>query len=415
MKRENDTVSCEDSELQVLIESYKSADAQLQMRIQQRDNFAIQLMISVGALLGFAFTSSVIIIRQLCIISIPFLCTYFCEQIFSSYEVHHRLAYFMKNILEENISLRTSKNVILWENFCEYDRSMIKKSKIGGRESFFKGLNIIIPIVCLVINFAFVLNSTYNIINAERTNVLYQLLMYMMIIPSILAIWWSLAINNKHRKIGYEAFMNDKLAKRGYINKQRLDLCQRNKAVFLDRDGTIIIDKVETRKVEDLEFVKDIDSLIDLIEADYLLVIVTNQSGIGKGNYTEKEMMTFNEFMLDRLKDRGITIDALYYCPHTQSDNCQCKKPKDGMLRRAAMELHIDLSKSMIIGDQNTDIMAGLNAGLRKCIAVPTGLYPHSIDGCYHKNPHIEKETIFCENLQKAVEEILKDDFVEKY
>ena len=206
--------------------------------------------------------------------------------------------------------------------------------------------------------------------------------------------------------------MKETIAKSGYINYERLNISQQSKAVFLDRDGTIIVDKVETRRIEDLEFFDDIESLKELLNSNYILVIVTNQSGIGKGHYTVEEMTTFNEHMLQELKKRGIDIDALYYCPHKQEDNCQCKKPKDGMIRRAAMDLNINLSKSYIIGDQNTDIMSGINAGLNKCFAVTTGLYPQNQSSKYEVYPTLKGDTVVCSSLKEAVEIIVKDEFI---
>lgn len=398
-----------DDELKILLQSYQIADEQLQMRVQQRDNFAIQLMLAIGALLGIVATADEIIIKQICISIIPILCTYFCGQIFSSYEVHHRLVYYIKNVLEENISKRLSKDVLMWESFCDYDRNVIIKSKIGGRESFFRNINIIVPIVSLIVNSAIVIKFEQYVF--YHNVILLTLNSLIIIIIEILAVIWAFVINKRYNKRKYEEFMKDHIAKCGFINKERLNLSQKNRAVFLDRDGTIIIDKVETRKIEDLEFFNDIQSLKRLSDANFLLIIVTNQSGIGKGNYSVKEMTDFNDYMISRLKELGIVIDALYYCPHKTEDNCQCKKPKDGMLRRAAIELNVDLSQSYIIGDQNTDIMAGINAGLKEGIAVPTGLYPKNASKKYKKDPLIADETIVCQSLKDAVDEVLKKEF----
>lgn len=168
--------------------------------------------------------------------------------------------------------------------------------------------------------------------------------------------------------------MLDKLAKCGYLNS--LAFRDSDKALFIDRDGTLHKDKVETRKVQDLEF---FDSALDLLKManklGYKIVIVTNQSGIGKGHYSELEMKEFNDFMISELIKNNIVVSGLYYCPHISKDNCQCKKPKDGMFRRASIELGIDLSKSIMVGDQNIDIYAGLKAGINKNYLVTTGIY----------------------------------------
>lgn len=168
--------------------------------------------------------------------------------------------------------------------------------------------------------------------------------------------------------------MLDRLAKCGYLNISAFK--DSNKALFIDRDGTLHKDKIETRKVQDLEF---FDGALDLLKManklGYKIVIVTNQSGIGKGHYSELEMKEFNDFMIEELTKNNIVVSGLYYCPHTTKDNCQCKKPKDGMFRRASIELGIDLSKSIMVGDQNIDIYAGLNAGINKNYLVTTGIY----------------------------------------
>lgn len=168
--------------------------------------------------------------------------------------------------------------------------------------------------------------------------------------------------------------MLDGLAKCGYLNS--LAFRDSDKALFIDRDGTLHKDKLETRKVQDLEF---FDSALDLLKManrlGYKIVIVTNQSGIGKGHYSELEMKEFNDFMISELNKNNIIVSGLYYCPHISKDNCQCKKPKDGMFRRASIELGIDLSKSIMVGDQNIDIYAGLTAGVKKNYLVTTGIY----------------------------------------
>lgn len=184
--------------------------------------------------------------------------------------------------------------------------------------------------------------------------------------------------------------MLDKLAKCGYLNG--LAFRDSDKALFIDRDGTLHKDKVETRKVQDLEF---FDSALDLLRManrlGYKIVIVTNQSGIGKGHYSELEMKEFNDFMIEELNKNNIIVSGLYYCPHISKDNCQCKKPKDGMFRRASIELGIDLSKSIMVGDQNIDIYAGLTAGVKKNYLVTTGIYK---DGRYKLPKDLEQSLL---------------------
>lgn len=270
--------------------------------------------------------------------------------------------------------------------------------------------NLLIPMVAMVVNLIVMINSDLN--TKYGYLLVFPWYSYFILFGGVLAIVWSCRINRRyHSKVSYESKMSDKIALRGYINDNRADFMRKTKAVFLDRDGTIIIDKVETRKIEDLEFVNDIDCLKKLKDAGYLLVIITNQSGIGKGHYDVKEMHSFNNHMIGELKKRGILIDALYYCPHTTADNCQCKKPKDGMIRRAELDLNIDLCESVLIGDQNSDIKAGIVAGLKECYAVPTGLYPKNESGKYEVDDSIADKTIVCDNLGDAIDKILRNEF----
>ncbi len=413
MDKNNDKLNyVEDNkdEVQILLESYQLADSQLQMRIQQRDNFAIQLMVALGVIIGVITATKDLIIVRLAILLTPIICSYFCNQILSSYEVHHRLSFYMKNVIEKTLEKRLSNNLILWENFCQFDRDIIKKTKIGGREDFFKKINLVVPVLALISNIAIIICSEQY--SRLGSLLLFEWYDYLICMGGLLSIVWACKIHKRYScKEGYENTMSNKIALCGYINKKRTDYMQKKRAVFLDRDGTIIVDKVETRKIEDLEFFNDIDCLKKLKDAGFLLIIITNQSGIGKGNYTVEEMQKFNDHMISELSKKKILIDALYYCPHKSEDNCQCKKPKDGMIRRAQMDLNIDLSKSVLIGDQNSDIMAGINAGLMSCYAVTTGLYPQNKTSRYQVDYAIADKTIVCDNLQEATKKILANEF----
>jgi len=139
------------------------------------------------------------------------------------------------------------------------------------------------------------------------------------------------------------------------------------KALFLDRDGVINVEKDYLYKIEDFEF---IDGIFDLCkyyrDKGYLIVIVTNQSGIARDYYTEKDFSILTTWMLDKFTSNGIDIHKVYYCPHhpSISGECTCRKPNPGMLLEAKNEFNINMSLSIIIGDKERDIEAGLNAGL---------------------------------------------------
>ena len=139
-----------------------------------------------------------------------------------------------------------------------------------------------------------------------------------------------------------------------------------NKAIFLDRDGTITKDRGYTFKPEDLIFLPNsIEGLKKLSGTCYKLIIVTNQSGIGRGYYTEEDYYKFREEMHKRLRKEKINIDAEYFCPHNPKENCGCRKPKIGMLEDAANDFWLDLNKCWMVGDSISDMQAGKSAGCR--------------------------------------------------
>ena len=148
---------------------------------------------------------------------------------------------------------------------------------------------------------------------------------------------------------------------------------EKRRAVFLDRDGTINVEKEYLHRVEDFEFIPGALEAIRLIgDAGFLVVVVTNQSGIGRGFYDEAALERLHSFMDMELERVGAKIDAYYFCPHHPSHgqgkyavDCACRKPLPGMLLQAAADLGIDLAASFIVGDKLADVAAGLAAGCR--------------------------------------------------
>ena len=137
-------------------------------------------------------------------------------------------------------------------------------------------------------------------------------------------------------------------------------------AIFLDRDGVINFDKNYVHKVEDFEFIPGaIEGLQKLRDAGFKLFIITNQSGIGRGIYTEKDMLKLHDFMLAELEKHGITIDCIYYCPHRSDEGCDCRKPNPKFVLEAAKKFDLDLGASWFIGDRDVDVNCGKNAGVR--------------------------------------------------
>ncbi|MGP1534138.1 MAG: D-glycero-beta-D-manno-heptose 1,7-bisphosphate 7-phosphatase [Campylobacter sp.] len=137
------------------------------------------------------------------------------------------------------------------------------------------------------------------------------------------------------------------------------------KALFLDRDGVINEDVGYVYRHEDFVFKEGIfAALREFAQAGYALVVVTNQSGIGRGYYTLEQFDELCGFMLSEFKKEGVKIEKIYFCPHAPEADCLCRKPKPGMLIKAANELNIDLARSIMIGDKDSDVQAGQSAGV---------------------------------------------------
>ena len=177
-------------------------------------------------------------------------------------------------------------------------------------------------------------------------------------------------------------------------------------AIFLDRDGTINYDKNYLCCEKDLKIYKNIEkSLIKARKMGFKIVIVTNQSGIARKYFTLAQLKKINSKLLAMLKERGIKIDGLYYCPHGPDDNCMCRKPKPGMAIQAAKDLQIDLKKSYMIGDSVRDYIFGYNFG-GKGIMVLTG---HGKKQFPKIKDEKQKPLAVTKNLNQAVNIILKD------
>jgi len=148
------------------------------------------------------------------------------------------------------------------------------------------------------------------------------------------------------------------------------------KALFLDRDGVINKEKNYLYKIEDFEFIPGVFETTKYFQDQgYLLIIVTNQAGIARGKYTEDDFNKLTQWMLTKFEDNGVKIDKVYFCPHHPdfTGECECRKPKTGMLYQAKEEFNIDLKNSILVGDKNTDIEAGISAGIGFNFLISTG------------------------------------------
>jgi D-glycero-D-manno-heptose 1,7-bisphosphate phosphatase len=151
----------------------------------------------------------------------------------------------------------------------------------------------------------------------------------------------------------------------------------KNKAIFLDRDNTLIEDKGYVHKIEDLKFLPGVLEALKKLQEEYKLIIITNQSGIARGYYSEEDYLKFRKFMHKQLKDEGIRIDAEYFCPHYLEKgigkykiDCNCRKPKTGMIEQAEREFNLNLADCWMIGDKDADMLLSRNAHLKGGIGI---------------------------------------------
>ena len=145
------------------------------------------------------------------------------------------------------------------------------------------------------------------------------------------------------------------------------------RAVFLDRDGTIIEDVGYLDECSKIRFLPRVSEAIKLLnENGFKVIVATNQSGVARGYFTEETVREINRYIQESLAKQGALIDKTYYCPHhiegtveEYMKECHCRKPNPGMIKEAAGEYDIDLKGSFVIGDESTDIEAGHGAGCK--------------------------------------------------
>ena len=147
-------------------------------------------------------------------------------------------------------------------------------------------------------------------------------------------------------------------------------------ALFLDRAGVLNVEKNYLHKIEDFEFMPGIVEVMRQYQQEgYTLVVVTTHSGIGRGYYTEKDFWKLTEWMKQTLAEQGVIVEGVYFSPYHPEKGVgeyrresDCRKPGPGMLLQAAKELRLDLGASLMLGDKESDVEAGQNAGLAQTI-----------------------------------------------
>ena len=141
----------------------------------------------------------------------------------------------------------------------------------------------------------------------------------------------------------------------------------KNKAVFLDRDGVINKKRIDhVKSVDEFKIFSNVGDAIKLLrDKGYLVIIITNQSVIGRNIISEKKLDEIHIELKNYLKQSNTYVDSIYYCPHVPEENCNCRKPKPGLLIKATNDFDIDLKNSYFIGDSISDLDAARNAGCK--------------------------------------------------
>ncbi|MDR2771917.1 MAG: HAD family hydrolase [Elusimicrobiota bacterium] len=180
----------------------------------------------------------------------------------------------------------------------------------------------------------------------------------------------------------------------------------KNRAVFLDRDGTIIYDRNYLSSPTQVKlYAYSAECVKTLQKAGFKVIIITNQSGIGRGKFTLKKLNEIHSRFFELLKEQGAKLDGLYFCPHIDEDNCPCRKPKLGMVLEAAKDKNLDLKSSYVVGDSIRDYIVGQKMG-GKGILTLTGHGKKQEKSV--KNQTIKPFAV-CANLKSAVKIILND------
>jgi D-glycero-D-manno-heptose 1,7-bisphosphate phosphatase len=157
-----------------------------------------------------------------------------------------------------------------------------------------------------------------------------------------------------------------------------------NPAIFLDRDGVIIENRSDyIRSWKDVQiFPQALRALAKIRDSQYKIVIVTNQSAVGRGLVTIEKANKINDRLIAEINKHGGRVDGVYMCPHAPQENCLCRKPQPGLLLDAARGLSLDLNRSVMIGDALSDLQAGQLAGVDQTILVLTGRGAKQVDLC---------------------------------
>ncbi len=176
----------------------------------------------------------------------------------------------------------------------------------------------------------------------------------------------------------------------------------KKRAVFLDRDGTVCEEVNYLSRAEDLRLFPFAAQAIKFLnENNFLVVLITNQSGIARKFFDENDLREIHHKLENELTKSGAKLDAIYYCPHNSADNCDCRKPKTGLIKQALNDFEIDLQNSWMIGDKTIDVQTGFNAKTKTALVL-TGYGQKEIE-------KLEKQpNLIAENLLEAAQFLIR-------
>lgn len=175
----------------------------------------------------------------------------------------------------------------------------------------------------------------------------------------------------------------------------------KKRAVFLDRDGTVCEEVNYLSRAEDLRVFPFAGEAIRLLnENNFPVILITNQSGIARKFFDENDLSEIHQKLESELARSGAKLSAIYYCPHNSADNCNCRKPKTGLIKKALNDFQLDLQNSWMIGDKTIDIETGFNAGTKTALVL-TGYGQKEIN-------NLKKEPdLISENLLEAAKFVI--------
>jgi len=182
-------------------------------------------------------------------------------------------------------------------------------------------------------------------------------------------------------------------------------------AIFLDRAGVLIENRADyVRELSQVKIFPDvIRSLSNPRLENYKVLIVTNQSAVGRGIISVETATTINDHLVNLIRDQQGKLDGSFLCPHEPDDKCDCRKPKPGLLLQAAEKLSLDLKRSWMVGDAWTDIQAGQAAGVQGTIIVKTGRGAEQLSLAHSKG---NENHLVCNDLSDALDAIFEHDGV---